>query len=362
MRPALAALVLVSGCGLHGLTGVPASANLVFPRDHGAHPAQTEWWHFHGHLTDGKGGQHDFFLGFVRWHTDEDRLVFLPAYLLVDPGQAAVFGLTDRAARRFRGREKYAFPDVWAASAAEGALALRHDDWSVAQTAEGLRLLATTAGAELSLTLAAGKPVVLEGEGGRFESPPHLFYTLPRVPASGTLTLGGERLEVSGEAWVKHEWGSLYRDDVAGWVWFGVQLDDGTELQVGLIKDRQWRAREGSFAELIDQDGTPARLALEGFGVEQTGETWTSPRSGITWPVGWRLTLPEGGGSLELSTEVPGQELFTFPTPIWAGALAVSGVIAGRPVRGSAMAEVFGLEQPWWRPLYRPGEPKGLAR
>jgi hypothetical protein len=91
--------------------------------------------------------------------------------------------------------------------------------------------------------------------------------------------------------------------------------------------------------------------------VVQTGEAWTSERSGITWPVHWRLELPDGRGSLVLSTTVPGQELFFFPTPIWAGSLEVRGTLDGHAVRGSAMAEVFGLEQPALRSLYHSGPP-----
>jgi predicted secreted hydrolase len=354
-----AMLMLLCGCAVHSLVGAPAVADIQLPRDHGAHPAQTEWWHFHGHLTDNKGRAHDFFLGFVRWHTDADRVLFFPVRLVVDPGQAAIFCTTDRSARSYRGSEKYAFPDVWAATAATGRLALTHDEWSVRSTPSGMQLSASAKGAALELTLGdRDTPLVLEGKDGRFEDPPHLFYTLPRVTAVGTLTLDGERLEVHGEAWVKHEWGFLYTDAVAGWVWFGVQLDDGTELQVGLIKDRQWQPMGGSFAELIDAQGVAERLELTQVGVVQTGETWTSERSGLTWPVHWRLELPGRRGSLELSTTVPQQELFAFPMPIWAGSLEVHGTVDGHAVRGSAMAEVFGLEQPFFRSLYHSGPPQ----
>ncbi len=357
-----AALLLLAACARHALLPAPDVADLRFPKDHGAHDAQTEWWHFHGHLRDQHGNAHDFFVGFVRWHTDEDRVLFLPVRFFVDPGQAAIFSFTDRSGHRHRGREKYAYPDLWAASAARGKLELTHDDWSARMTPDGTRLVASAQGVSLDLALGDGKPPVLEGENGRFPDPPHLFYTLPRVPVSGQLTLDGERLEVSGQAWVKHEWGFLYSDDAAGWVWFAAQLDDGTDLQVGLIKDRQWRPMAGSFAELIDAEGRVERLDLSQLGVVQTGAVWTSPRSGITWPVGWRLELPDRRGTLELSTGVPGQELFAFPAPIWAGSLEVKGTREGHAVKGDAMAEVFGLEQPFFRGFVRSGPPAGGAR
>ncbi|MHB8875857.1 MAG: lipocalin-like domain-containing protein [Myxococcaceae bacterium] len=353
--------LLSAGCARHALQRAPEVADIQLPRDHGAHLSQTEWWHFHGHLTDKRGRQYDFFLGFVRWHTDEDRFLFFPVRFAVDPGQLAVFSVTDREAGRFHEREKYAYPDVWAASAAAGKLELRHDEWSARGSPEGMRLYASTGGAELELTLGDGKPLVREGRDGLFDVPPtpHLFYTLPRMPAAGHLTLDGERLEVSGLAWVKHEWGYLYAERLAGWVWFGVQLDSGEELQVGLLRDREWQEVEGSFAEVIDKDGVARRLDLSGVGVVQTGEVWTSPRTGVTWPIRWTLELPERRGSLVLSTTVPGQELWAFPSPIWAGSLEVKGTLDGRPVKGQAMAEIFGLEQPFLRRFYTSGAPPG---
>jgi len=113
----------------------------------------------------------------------------------------------------------------------------------------------------------------------------------------------------------------------------------------------------GSFAEVIDAQGESHKLDLSKVGVVQVGEVWTSERTGVTWPVRWRLEIPERQGSLELSTTVPQQELFAFPVPMWAGSLEVRGTFEGRPVRGNAMAEVFGVEQPFFRSLYSSGPP-----
>lgn len=355
-RPALLALALCA-CLPHHLE--PAGATIALPRDEGAHPAQTEWWHFHGHLVDERGERYDFFLGFVRWHTDEDRFLGVPVRWAVDPGQIALFSVTDRARGRYHSRDKYAYPDIWAATAAQGHLRLRHDDWSAESRPEGTVLHAAARGAELDLTLGSGKPVVLEGRGGLLQVPPnsHHFYTQTRLPAAGTLEIDGRRLAVHGDAWAKHQWGYLYGEQLAGWVWFGAQLSDGREVQVALLRDRLWRQVDGSFAEVVDPDGTVQHLELGRVGVVQTGETWRSPRSGVCWPVGWRLELPERNAVLELSTPVPGQELWVFPSAMWAGAMEISGRFDGEPVRGQAMAEIFGADPPFLRRFFRSGRP-----
>ena len=53
------------------------------------------------------------------------------------------------------------------------------------------------------------------------------------MPARGTVRLGAETLDVSGEAWMDREWStSALGAAVEGWDWVALQLDDGRELMV----------------------------------------------------------------------------------------------------------------------------------
>ena len=54
---------------------------------------------------------------------------------------------------------------------------------------------------------------------------------------TGTLTFHGRTLGVKGEAWFDHQWGDFIAVGGGGWDWFAVNLDDGTDLTLSLVRD-----------------------------------------------------------------------------------------------------------------------------
>src|SRR5205814_718338 len=66
------------------------------------------------------------------------------------------------------------------------------------------------------------------------------YYSLTRMPARGTVRVGPETLQVSGEAWMDREWStSALGAGVQGWDWFALQLADGRELMFYRLR-RRW--------------------------------------------------------------------------------------------------------------------------
>ena len=125
VRPAAALLLIlaVGACTRHVLREADPARGVQLPADHAGHgDAQTEWWHFHGHLADEAGRRYDWFLGFIKQHTDHDSVLLLPVRWFVDPFHVAYFIVTDRQTGKVHVREKHAFPDTWDASASERVL------------------------------------------------------------------------------------------------------------------------------------------------------------------------------------------------------------------------------------------------
>ncbi len=161
-----------------------------------------------------------------------------------------------------------------------------------------------------------------------------------RFTQSGARTSAGQPIAVTGVSWMDHEFGtSALSADAAGWDWFSVQLDNDAVLMLYSI-----RTADGASAKmkgtLAWPDGSQQPLGSADFTLEPLGE-WTSPRTNITYPSGWLITIPGENARLTLSPLIPDQEMdvsFVY----WEGAIDVEGEWGGEPVRGRGYVELTG--------------------
>jgi predicted secreted hydrolase len=167
------------------------------------------------------------------------------------------------------------------------------------------------------------------------------------MQTTGVLHWQGNSYEVSGQAWMDHEFGSnQLRDYQVGWDWFSVQLNNQTELMLYIIRHRDGQADPTSSGTLIHPDGSSEHLLLTTFQVDTQG-SWRSKKSGTTYPSGWRLTVPGKKLELKLVPTVKDQELTTRKSTLvnyWEGSVRVTGKHKGEPVRGKGYVELTGYD------------------
>jgi predicted secreted hydrolase len=164
------------------------------------------------------------------------------------------------------------------------------------------------------------------------------------MEATGTLALGaGVATRVTGTAWFDHQWGDFIAVGGGGWDWFAVNLDDGTDLTLSLVRDA-----DGSYplvyGTLVDADGRTRHLPREAFTVETT-DRWVSPASGADYPAGWTIEVPDEELVIRLAPTVADQELDTRATTgvlYWEGSQRVEAARAGAPLGGEAYVELTG--------------------
>ena len=120
------------------------------------------------------------------------------------------------------------------------------------------------------------------------------------MAATGTLTLDGRSLAVEGSAWFDHQWGDFISVGAGGWDWFAMNLDDGTDVTLSLVRDTEGRYPL-VYGTAIDRAGRATHLGEGDFVVEPTG-SWTSPATKATYPSGWRVRIP--GLGLELRRQL----------------------------------------------------------
>jgi predicted secreted hydrolase len=210
---------------------------------------------------------------------------------------------------------------------------------------------AVASGGGFALTLAfpaSGRPPALHGGSGWLDFGPaggSYYYSLTRLVGAGVLALDGADVPVTGIAWFDHQWGDFISVGGGGWDWFAVNLDDGTDLTISLV-----RAADGSYplvyGTLVDVDGRTTNLEQTAFEVEaDPARTWTSPASRATYPAGWTIRIPGEGLVIDLEPTVAAQELDTRATTgvvYWEGSQVVTATRDGVPVGGEAYVELTG--------------------
>jgi len=263
------------------------------------------------------------------------------------------FALTDINENDFFFEEKFSRGAVGLAGAETNPLRIWIEDWFLEGSTQDknvfpLRLSGGADGIQLDLTLQEGKPVVLQGEEGlskKGNAPGNASYYFAntRMPASGTLLVNGELLEVSGLAWMDREWStSALSDGQVGWDWFALHLDDGWDLMVYQLRRADGSADPLSAASLIDPSGRKTTLQLGSDILIQPNDYWNSSLGDAQYPSEWNIKVPSQNWDLLVEPAVDDQELLvTFR--YWEGSVRVSGTGKnGARMNGRGYAELTG--------------------
>ncbi|HUP54231.1 MAG TPA: lipocalin family protein, partial [Methylomirabilota bacterium] len=230
----------------------------------------------------------------------------------------------------------------WAMSGADG-----RDELQASLSAAEAEAAGSPGGLGLALVAEAVKRPALHDRDGWIDFGPaggSYYYSRTAMDASGTITLDGQDIAVTGEAWFDHQWGDFISVGGGGWDWFAVNLDDGTDLTLSLVRDA-----DGSYpliyGTVVDADGTTRHLERGAFTVEVT-DRWISPQTGADYPAGWTIAIPgEDDLVIELRPTVAAQELDTRATTgviYWEGSQVVDGTRAGERIGGEAYVELTG--------------------
>jgi len=267
---------------------------IEFPSDEGSHPQfRTEWWYLTGWVETQSGEPLGFQITFFRNRpgVDEDnpsrfvaRQVLFAHAAVSDPRRGALL----RA-------EKSARAGFGLAEAAEGALAVKIDDWSMRQDGDRYTAVATTSEFALQLECIRAQPPLLNGKNGFSQKGPQpqsasYYYSLPQLRTSGRILIGGSEQRVHGVAWFDHEWSSALLDpDARGWDWIGLNLDDGGALMVQRIRDEAGKSYWGSAT--LREPGKPDRVFGPGDVAWSPLRRWRSSRTGVDYPVEWKIVV-----------------------------------------------------------------------
>ncbi|HEX4165991.1 MAG TPA: lipocalin-like domain-containing protein [Bryobacteraceae bacterium] len=360
MKSSAALLVVLAGLACAQQWQIAQSGyRFEFPRDHFAHlDYQTEWWYYTGNLRGADGHRYGFELTFFRQgqHFSQQAARLEDSAWRPDQVYLAHLALSDIDGKNFYHVERLNRAGPGLAGASEGQSAYWNGNWQVKwiSTAEGKQQLTAVCDRfVLDLTLTSRKGPVIQGKDGVSEKGPERgqashYISLTRLAVSGRLTKGRAQQNVTGLAWMDHEFFTGPKtSDLAGWDWFSIQLQNGEELMLYRLRSKSGRPDAYSSGTYIDRQGRQRFLSAADF-LLAPGDTWLSPHSGARYPLRWHIQVPSLQLDLQEKTELPDQELWTTAhvTPTyWEGAVSYTGTIHGQTVDGVGYLEMTGYQK-----------------
>ena len=322
-----------------------------FPKDHAAHDRyRTEWWYFTGHLRATGGQRFGYELTFF-------RVAIAPGTMKTRRGASrwhstqlypAHFAITDERSGRFAYYEDFARDSLGQGVASEAKVDVRVHNWSLSG-ALPFRLKAAGGADAIDLSVRSRKPPAVHGSGGVSRKGPCAscashYYSYTRLLTAGKIRVAGRSFIVSGVSWMDHEFGSdeLQANQV-GWDWFSIQLDDGREVMLYRLRQRDGSTTPQSSGSVVARNGTVAFLPLRAFTIRET-KRWISPHTGARYPSAWSVHV-DGLGDFAIAPVVADQELVDASNGItyWEGSVEVRS--PGGRVLGVGYVELTGYAQ-----------------
>jgi predicted secreted hydrolase len=356
-------IVLGTSPAQEGFTQALPGYRFEFPRDHFAHPEfQTEWWYYTGNLRTADGKRFGFELTFFRQAAGERPGA--TAATNSTPGTSpwdvrdvylAHFAISDIDGRRFVHDERVNRAGPGIAGVDSSAGDVWNGNWRARIDGARHQLQAVSARFTLTLAFDAKKAPVINGVNGvsqKGEGPGQAshYVSFTRLAGGGQLTIGGRPYDVTGSAWMDHEFfTSRLGSDQRGWDWMGLQLQDGSDLLIYRLRRADGTADRFSAGTLVEADGRVAHVDAAQFSMSPLDERWSSPVTGASYPIAWRLTIPSRGVDLTIRTPLASQEIVGrsgFTPSYWEGAVAVTGSRNGVPLTGVGYLEMTGYAGP----------------
>jgi len=317
--------------------GVTPGYTLAFPLDfYFKDGYRLQWWYFTGHLYDDAGREFGYELTFFAAGLQRRqyksafgvRNIYISHFAIsdVNAGRHYTSDYSDTGAYGFSGAESDRLR-VWV------------DDNVLEGSVSNMHLRASDKDRTLDLILSPEKPLVLNGEKGysrKSEDSPDIaswYFSFTDLKTEGRLSTGGKTFRVSGKSWFDREISSgKMGKNQKGWDWFSIQLDDGREVMLYMMRKADGSTDRYSSGTFVYKDGRYRHLSLNDFKIKVMGH-FNSKKTGAVYPAQWEILVPSEGLSLRITPLIADQEFiaaYSTGNHYWEGTCKVEGSAAGR--------------------------------
>lgn len=308
-----------------GFAQVVPGRVLTFPADLGAHPEfRIEWWYLTANLTDAAGqaygAQWTLFRQAMAPSAKGDGWATPQIWM----GHAAVTSATVHHAA-----ETFARGGIGQAGVTAEPFRAWIDAWEMrGGDLSALDVSAASEAFSYALHLDAARPLVLQGDAGYSRKSERgqasYYYSQPYFTASGTLTIDGRAIAVTGRAWMDREFSSQpLASDQTGWDWFSLHLPEDEKLM--LFRLRQKDGGHYFAGNWIGRDGRSEQLAPDAIAMVPLAETEIAGRK---IPTSWRIKVASRGLQIETAPLNP-RSWMTTSFAYWEGPVRFTGSHSG---------------------------------
>jgi predicted secreted hydrolase len=167
------------------------------------------------------------------------------------------------------------------------------------------------------------------------------YFSLTHLQTTGTITLDGEKIPVTGETWMDHEYGAFGSSaNPVKWNLTDQQLDNGWTLQNYFLskagEDPATDVAVSSSSTLQSPDGTMYYVAST---MTPLAPRWKSPVTGETYYTRVRVQIPLFDADFTVAAPIADQEFPTQGAPVYEGIGSVAGTFQGEPITGDGWIE-----------------------
>lgn len=256
-----------------------AKRPVTLPRDDGFLPDQeVQWWYWTGHLETEDKRKFGFeicFFAFDSWIVFKNQLI-----------QAAI---TDSELQSYKFEEYLRLLSLPKKIKNRFNLFVKSKN-EIKISAIGNKnhesLYAEIDNYKLNLKLDSTQDPVIhyDGKAHQFSFGGYTYYySRETMKTSGTISVDGKELKVTGTSWFDRQYGDLYDSIFKGWQWFAIELNDGRSIMLyDFLKET--KEKYGS----VTMKNKTNEFNGESFDVKVL-DKWKSPHTEITYPSGWEV-------------------------------------------------------------------------
>ena len=324
---------------------------VALPKDHGPHDFVVEWWYFNGHLEDKAGKKYSFMDCFFKVDISKVNIPHLAPHLIEDifkNGEYIHFAHTvvSDISKKKSYKEIQNISHISSDTFKKEMLYIKYKNahlggdslnGEIVEIAPNDFHIKTT---NLDLILDSSKKALFEGGHGYVGTPKDgsYYYSLTDMSVSGSINIKGQEVEVSGRAWMDHQWANTtYKGKKDKWTWFSFQLENGTQV---MCVEYDKEGGTDILIDIIDKDGVQKQYKKAIL--KPGNKFYKSRKTKSKYPLSWSIEIPEASITIDTSAMLKSEEMIFGQINYWEGPMKVTMKTAQGKVKGQGFMELVG--------------------